>query len=105
MAALPLTMPVVVSTATEVLGALRIFFFALQFLGETLKQLSSQRLRQRIARLTERSGIGILVGAMMITVTQSGPASVFLLVGLARAACSRYVRPSRCFWVLTSPPG
>lgn len=78
-------MPVVLSAATEVLGGLGIFFFALQFLSKTLKQLSSQRLRQRIARLTERSGNGIAVGAVMITVTQSASASVFLLVGLVRA--------------------
>ena len=78
-----MTMPLLASA--EVLGGLGIFFFALSFLSRNLQQLASQRLRQRIAKMTNRPDRGFLVGGIMITVTQSAAASVFLLVGLVRA--------------------
>ncbi len=73
------------AASASVLGGLGLFFFALHFLSQGLKQLASNRLRRNIARLTSNPGKGILVGSIMITVTQSAAASVFLLVGMVRA--------------------
>ncbi|MCU9850543.1 Na/Pi symporter [Defluviimonas sp. WL0024] len=69
----------------HVFGGLGLFFFALHFLSRNLKMLAGQKLRQRIATLTSTSLSGLLVGAIMITVTQSAAAATFLLVGLVRA--------------------
>lgn len=71
--------------AAEVLGGIGVFFFAIHFLSQNLRQLASQRLRLRIARMTDHPVRGVIVGAFMITITQSGSASVFLMVGLLRA--------------------
>lgn len=78
-------MPSGVLIAATIFGGLGLFFFALQFLGENLKLLAGQRLRQRIAKLTATPASGLLVGSIMILTTQSGAASVFILVGLVRA--------------------
>lgn len=78
--------------AATIFGGLGLFFFALQFLGENLKLLAGQRLRQRIAKLTETPGYGALVGSIMILITQSCAASVFILVGLVRAGMMTLVQ-------------
>jgi len=66
-------------------AGLGLFFFAMHFLCVNLKRLADQRLRQRIAKLTSTTPAAMLVGAVMIVMTQSGSALVFLLVGLVRA--------------------
>ncbi|WP_159454040.1 Na/Pi cotransporter family protein [Roseovarius albus] len=71
-------------TAT-IFGGLGLFFFALQFLSQNLKLYAGHTLRTRVAKLTATPLTGIGVGAVMITITQSAAASVFLMVGLVRA--------------------
>ncbi len=72
-------------TAATILGGLGLFFFALHFLGQNLKLLAGQALRQRIARLTRNPAAGLATGTIMILITQSAAASVFVMVGLVRA--------------------
>lgn len=69
----------------NVFGGLGLFFFALHFLSRNLKMMAGQKLRERIAALTNSSLSGLAVGAVMITATQSAAAATFLLVGLVRA--------------------
>ncbi|MDA5095754.1 Na/Pi symporter [Aliiroseovarius sp. KMU-50] len=78
-------MPSNLMIAATVFGGLGLFFFALQFLSQNLKLLAGHRLRTGIAKLTANPASGLGVGAVMITVTQSAAASVFLMVGLVRA--------------------
>ncbi|MEP3279272.1 MAG: Na/Pi symporter [Stappiaceae bacterium] len=66
-------------------AGLGLFFFAMHFLGLNLKLLADQKLKKRIAKLTSTTPAGMLVGIIMIVITQSGSAAVFLLVGLVRA--------------------
>ena len=72
-------------TAASVLAGLGLFFFALNFLSQNLKLLAGRRLRQRIAHLTATPLSGLFVGTVLIIVTQSTSASVFILVGMVRA--------------------
>ena len=72
-------------TATSVLAGLGLFFFALNFLSQNLKLLAGRRLRERIAALTARPIAGLFIGSVLIVITQSGSASVFILVGMVRA--------------------
>lgn len=66
-------------------AGLGLFFFAMHFLCVNLKRLADQKLKRRIARLTSTAPAGLSVGMVMIVLTQSGTAAVFLLVGLVRA--------------------
>lgn len=78
-------MPFSISMIADILGRLGIGFFALHFLSQNLRQLASRQLRQTIARFTDRPHRGMLLGAVMITITQSGPVAVFVRVVLVRA--------------------
>lgn len=78
-------MPSNLMIAVSIFGGLGLFFFALQFLSHNLRLLAGYSLRTRVAKLTASPLTGFGVGAMMITVTQSAAASVFLMVGLVRA--------------------
>lgn len=78
-------MPANFEIAATVFGGLGLFFFALQFLSQNLKLLAGSGLRRHIARMTGNVTSAMAVGTVMITLTQSGAASVFLLVGLVRA--------------------
>lgn len=71
--------------AATMFAGLGLFFFAMHFLCVNLKRLADQKLKQRIARLTSSAPAGLSVGAILIVLTQSGTAAVFLLVGLLRA--------------------
>ena len=62
-----------------------LFFFALQPLSPDPEPLAGRRLRERIAALTARPIAGLSIGAVLIVITQSGSASVFILVGMVRA--------------------
>ncbi len=57
----------------------------MHFIGVNLKLVADLALRRRIAQLTSTTPAGMLVGGIMIVVTQSASAAVFLLVGLVRA--------------------
>lgn len=76
-------------------AGLGLFFFAMHFLCVNLKRLADQKLKRRIARLTSTVPAGLSVGMLMIVLTQSGTAAVFLLVGLVRAGMMtlRQVQP------------
>ncbi|WP_424964771.1 Na/Pi symporter [Dinoroseobacter sp. S375] len=71
--------------SADILGRLGIVFFALHFLSQNLRQLASHQLRQTIARFTDRPHRGMLLGAVMITITQSGSVADFVVVGPLRA--------------------
>jgi len=57
----------------------------MHFIGVNLKLVADLALRRQIAQLTSTTPAGMLVGGIMIVVTQSASAAVFLLVGLVRA--------------------
>ncbi|MEL7525765.1 MAG: Na/Pi symporter [Pseudomonadota bacterium] len=82
-------------TAATMFAGLGLFFFAMHFLCVNLKRLADQKLKRRIARLTSTAPAGLSVGMLMIVLTQSGTAAVFLLVGLVRAGMMtlRQVQP------------
>ncbi|WP_420332779.1 Na/Pi cotransporter family protein [Roseibium sp.] len=76
-------------------AGLGLFFFAMHFLCVNLRRLADQKLKRRIARITSTAPAGLSVGMLMIVLTQSGTAAVFLLVGLVRAGMMtlRQVQP------------
>lgn len=67
------------------LAGLGLFFAGLQILTEHLKRLSGRRLRTLVARYTRHPLLGALWGGAFIVVTQSGPATMFIIVSMLRS--------------------
>jgi phosphate:Na+ symporter len=67
------------------LAGLGLFFYGLQTLTDFLKLLTNKRVRQLIIRFTQTPLQGVLLGGILITITQSLSAMVFTLIGMARA--------------------
>lgn len=67
------------------LAGLGLFFVGLQTLTDYLKILTGKKVRKLIVRFTKRASQGVLLGGILITVTQSLSAMVFTLIGMARA--------------------
>ena len=67
------------------LAGLGLFFVGMKFLTSHLKALNSKKLRHQIAKWTGHPFMGLLWGGVTMTVTQSGAASLFILVSMLRS--------------------
>lgn len=74
-----------VSIVAWLLAGLGLFFAGLQLLTENLKRLSGRRLRTLVARYTRSTLMGVLWGGVFIAVTQSGAATMFIIVSMLRS--------------------
>lgn len=74
-----------ISTLASLLAGLGLFFGGLQILTEHLKRLSGRRLRGLVARSTRSPFSGMLWGGAIVSVTQSGAATMFIIVGMLRS--------------------
>ncbi|GHD52089.1 hypothetical protein GCM10017083_27290 [Thalassobaculum fulvum] len=74
-----------ISTTAWLLAGLGLFFGGLQLLTENLKRLSGRRLRTLVARYTRSTLMGVLWGGAFIAVTQSGAATMFIIVSMMRS--------------------
>jgi phosphate:Na+ symporter len=70
---------------TSFIAGLGIFFWGLQTLTSYLKALTNKKVRTLIQRLTKTVFQGLLIGGVIIMVTQSLSALVFTLIGMIRA--------------------
>lgn len=67
------------------LAGLGLFFAGLQILTEHLKRLSGRRLRTLVERYTRNPLLGALCGGAFAVVTQSGAATMFIIVSMLRS--------------------
>lgn len=74
-----------ISILSALLAGLGLFFGGLQILTENMKRLSSRRLRTLVARYTRTPLMGALWGGAFVVVTQSGAATMFIIVSLLRS--------------------
>lgn len=74
-----------VSTIGALLAGLGLFFAGLQILTEHLKRLSGRRLRALVARYTRSPLLGLLWGGGFVVITQSGAATMFIIVSMMRS--------------------
>ena len=74
-----------VSTLISLFAGLGLFFAGLQILTAHLKRLSGRRLRALVARYTRSPLMGVLWGGAFIAVTQSGAATMFIIVSMLRS--------------------
>lgn len=75
----------VISILGGLLAGLGLFFGGLQLLSDNLKRLSSRRLRTMVARYTRTPLMGVLWGGAFVAVTQSGAATMFIIVSMMRS--------------------
>lgn len=68
-----------------VLGALGIFLYGINLMGDSLKAIAGNRLKVFIEKTTNTPLKGILVGALVTAIIQSSSGTTALAVGLVRA--------------------
>lgn len=74
-----------IATLASLLAGLGLFFGGLQILTEHLKRVSGRRLRTMVARSTRSPLAGMLWGGAIVSVTQSGAATMFIIVSMLRS--------------------
>lgn len=67
------------------LAGLGLFFGGLQLLTANLQRLSNRRLRTLVARYTRTPLMGVLWGGAFVATTQSGAATMFIIVSMMRS--------------------
>src|SRR5690606_1949210 len=67
------------------LAGLGLFFVCLQTLSDFLKIVTGKKVRKLIVHFTKSAAQGVILGGILISVTQSLSAMVFTLIGMARA--------------------
>ncbi len=66
-------------------GGLGIFLFGISLMGESLKTLAGDKLKNTIEKLTNNVFMGILVGVVVTTILQSSSGTTALSISLIRA--------------------
>lgn len=72
-----------------VLGGFGLFLFGIKFMGDGLKAVAGDKLRDYIDRYTSKIYMGILVGAAITILIQSSSATTAITIGFVRAGLMR----------------
>ena len=72
-----------------VLGGFGMFLFGIKFMGDGLKAVAGDKLRDYIDRYTSKIYMGILVGAVITILIQSSSATTAITIGFVRAGLMR----------------
>ena len=70
---------------TYTLAGIAFFMFGMNLASESLQKLAANRIRDLLAKTSERPYIGVLVGIIMTVIMQSSGAVTSMLVGLSTA--------------------
>ncbi len=70
---------------SSLLAGLGLFFFGMSLLTDNLKKLSGKKLREKIAKWTDKKLQGLLWGGVLIAITQSTAAATFILIGMMKS--------------------
>ena len=72
-----------------ILGGLGIFLFGIKFMGDGLKSLAGDKLRDIIDKYTSKPWMGLLIGVLVTVVIQSSSATTAITIGFVRAGLMR----------------
>lgn len=72
-----------------VLGGFGMFLFGIKYMGDGLKAVAGDKLRDYIDRYTSKLYMGILVGAIVTVLIQSSSATTAITIGFVRAGLMR----------------
>lgn len=72
-----------------ILGGFGLFLFGIKFMGDGLKSLAGDRLRDIIDRFTSKPWMGVLIGLGITALIQSSSATTAITIGFVRAGLMR----------------
>jgi len=72
-----------------ILGGLGLFLFGIKFMGDGLKSLAGDKLRDIIDKYTSKPWMGLLIGIFVTVVVQSSSATTAITIGFVRAGLMR----------------
>lgn len=72
-----------------VLGGFGLFLFGIKFLGDGLKAVAGDKLRDYIEKFTSKTWMGLIVGAVITVMIQSSSATTAITIGFVRASLMR----------------
>ena len=72
-----------------ILGGLGLFLFGIKFMGDGLKSLAGDKLRDIIDRYTSKAWMGLLIGILVTVIIQSSSATTAITIGFVRAGLMR----------------
>ncbi|MEG0176763.1 Na/Pi cotransporter family protein [Anaerorhabdus sp.] len=68
-----------------ILGGFGLFIFGIKFMGDGLKSLAGDKLREYIDKYTTKPFLAVMIGAVITVVIQSSSATTAITIGLVRA--------------------
>lgn len=68
-----------------ILGGFGLFIFGIKFLGDGLKSLAGDKLREYIDKYTSKPLMAVIIGMMITVIIQSSSATTAITIGLVRA--------------------
>ncbi|HBZ41221.1 MAG: Na/Pi-cotransporter II [Firmicutes bacterium GWF2_51_9] len=72
-----------------ILGGFGLFLFGIKFMGDGLKSLAGDRMRDIIDRFTSKPWMGVLIGLGITALIQSSSATTAITIGFVRAGLMR----------------
>lgn len=75
----------IISVFATIIFGLGLFYLGLSFLTNNLKELTTLKIRQILAKWTQNKYLGVLWGGILVSITQSTAATTFVLVGMIRS--------------------
>ncbi|MGL5540249.1 MAG: Na/Pi cotransporter family protein, partial [Erysipelotrichaceae bacterium] len=72
-----------------IIGGFALFLFGIEFMGNGLKSIAGDRMRDYIDKYTSKPWMGIIIGALVTTFIQSSSATTAITIGLVRAGLMR----------------
>ncbi len=70
-------------------GGFGLFIFGIKFMGDGLKSLAGDQLREYIDKYTTKPWMAVIIGAIMTVAIQSSSATTAIVIGLVRAGLMR----------------
>ena len=68
-----------------ILGGFALFMFGISFMGDGLKSVAGDKLRDYIDKYTSSTISAVLIGIVLTIIMQSSSASIAITIGLVRA--------------------
>ncbi|MFV0379857.1 MAG: Na/Pi cotransporter family protein [Anaerorhabdus sp.] len=72
-----------------IVGGFGLFLFGIKFMGDGLKSLAGDKLREYIDKYTTKPWMAVIVGVVMTVAIQSSSATTAIVIGLVRAGLMR----------------
>lgn len=68
-----------------ILGGLGLFLYGIKLMGDGLKSMAGERLRDMIDKYTSKAWMGIIIGIIVTSIIQSSSATTAITIGFVRA--------------------